>query len=459
MALAINSYNRKLHELSKESLNAIKGVKTYWYNTHDVWKPTEWPTAATKDEEPKIPSPDIFADLTSLKGTTTDKPAALPTIAQCAVHLELLETFHVLRQKMFWSIPLDKAFDVKEEPRIVHQRDGSEKKLKDDRFAEKRNEKWTKFVTLAVYRFLVWWDKIDGVLENTKDRQGRMSMGSDHLPPLDVLMVWHSFLLNTGRFKKMNFNRNLYKINFPWEHIHNAIDNSKWEYTLLGTARTNFTTLTGLQQDLYSALETDPTAVPRTLVETVRLSPTPTTADQSLVNDLASMVARQTSFIDKMDRHLWIRSPAFAGTMARSLTRYSRFLTLFRLYPGTMLVPTLDIDIAWHTHQLTPSLYLSATQALCGRFINHDDSIAETGLSTGLADTKRVYRERFCEDYELCSCWDCEMLLSALEGRHEVSQGEPGIEELGSRIAEEIAYYRMVEFARRNGKPLPKKRE
>jgi hypothetical protein len=38
--------------------------------------------------------------------------------------------------------------------------------------------------------------------------------------------------------------------------------------------------------------------------------------------------------------------------------------------PGSFLVPTLDIDLAWHTHQLMASRYQSECLALVGRYVD-----------------------------------------------------------------------------------------
>ena len=37
-------------------------------------------------------------------------------------------------------------------------------------------------------------------------------------------------------------------------------------------------------------------------------------------------------------------------------------------------VPTYDIDLVWHAHQLHPHLYQKETYQLCGCVLPHDDS-------------------------------------------------------------------------------------
>jgi hypothetical protein len=54
-----------------------------------------------------------------------------------------------------------------------------------------------------------------------------------HLPPLDVLMVWHAYMLNPRIFLEDSVRytkQTLWQTSFPWETIHKAIDNDTFEY-------------------------------------------------------------------------------------------------------------------------------------------------------------------------------------------------------------------------------------
>lgn len=173
----------------------------------------------------------------------------------------------------------------------------------------------------------------------------------------------------------------------------------------------------------------------------------------SVGEDLKQAVLRQASFVDKMWEKLWISSPALDGTVRRASHRYNNFLRLYKLYPTTMFVPTLDIDLVWHTHQCSPSKYYVTTQGLAGKFINHDDSIIQAKLDTGFEETKNLYRIRFGKEYQICGCWDCEMLQSAIEkaGKH------ANLGQIAQRVGADVAYYRAIEVARRTKKPIPVK--
>ena len=176
-------------------------------------------------------------------------------------------------------------------------------------------------------------------------------------------------------------------------------------------------------------------------------------------NDLPMIenVKRQASFVDKMHAQLWIRSPAAAGTLARAVDRYDKFLTLFKLYPRKMLVPTLDVDIVWHTHQCAAAGYKHAMETRTGRFIDHDDKIGKTTLDGGMEETKQLYMIRFGMEYDVCLCWDCMATESALE-KLDVDGGEDLDEaqskKLLSKVKADVEFYRCVEIARREGKDL-----
>lgn len=175
---------------------------------------------------------------------------------------------------------------------------------------------------------------------------------------------------------------------------------------------------------------------------------------ESLTRHLVDNVQRQASFVDKMHDHLWIRSPAVAGTLRRARGRYERFLRLFALYPGKMLVPTLDIDLVWHTHQCSAEGYRVAMVERTGKLINHDDKIGGAALGGGMQETKQLFQVRFGEHYSTCLCWDCEALASAAE---EINYEQPGLNSpdttvWAKRIQKDLEYHRCVELARRDGK-------
>ncbi|KAI9748317.1 MAG: hypothetical protein M1835_001818 [Candelina submexicana] len=166
--------------------------------------------------------------------------------------------------------------------------------------------------------------------------------------------------------------------------------------------------------------------------------------------NLKDAVIRQGSFVDKMNNILWIRSPNLEGTITRARERYRQFFRLIARYPRQVFVPTLDVDIIWHTQQLCPREYLKYSTRVCkGRYIDHDDKIPQQGtggLDEGFEETKRVWKEDYpeAEDYALCLCWHCERKKD-----YRGTDSTLSAKELERRIAKEVECYRGVERARR----------
>lgn len=420
----------------------------------------------TTTEDPSIPAENA---LTSLNNPSKISPSAeFPSVGQCAVHLELLEVFYVLQQTVLKSEAIDTFFGIEPEHSEVKRKDGETRKLKDSTLWKRREVKWQRYVEFAVVRFLKWQRQLPHL----------------EIPPLDILMVWHSFLLNPRLFRNFFRGRSLSARSLPWEQIHLAINRSDWSFTLPREAGARFERGTSLPSDLFKAFSNDYAIPQHSLDQLAHLSlddsesidrsslvqSKPRAAsnnwadfhlrtfhevDRDLAIQLRDAVVRQMSFITKMNAHLWIRSPALEGTLRRAITRYTKFLKLMALYPKTMFVPTLDIDLVWHTHQCSPSQYFDSTNKLIGRFLNHDDTIVKDKLEDGFANTKALFQVRFGKSYPICGCWDCEALLSALESPVLDVKGEPDMEKIAQSVHYEVAYHRAVELARRRKSPFP----
>lgn len=127
--------------------------------------------------------------------------------------------------------------------------------------------------------------------------------------------------------------------------------------------------------------------------------------------NLSGAVMRQGIFMQKMVKIDWLHSPHARDTMQRLLEKYRRFVAIMASYPGQIAVPTLDVDLAWHTHQLCPPAYYRYTMEACQKFIDHDDKIDEGKLSSSFEWTSKIYQQRFGEVYSECTCWYCEGIL------------------------------------------------
>ncbi|KAB8259013.1 hypothetical protein BDV32DRAFT_159732 [Aspergillus pseudonomiae] len=133
--------------------------------------------------------------------------------------------------------------------------------------------------------------------------------------------------------------------------------------------------------------------------------------------DLVGAVIRQGTFVQKMDNIDWLHSPTVKATMDRLIRKYEVFFEIMARNPRNMAVPTLDVDLAWHTHQLSPSRYFDYSifttrqHTRIAKFIDHDDKVAETKLSDGFEWTSKMYKKLTKGDiYSECTCWYCEAI-------------------------------------------------
>jgi hypothetical protein len=208
-------------------------------------------------------------------------PLEIPTPAECIAHLKLLHAFTKLRHDIgnhdgLFGIEMGKRDmngiqSSKENPQQfggIHQEDAAAAAAAvssdppdtaathDAGVAERiRDKRWAVFVTKAVARFEKWWDSMSGT--STWDRpirtydfetndlgpytvRGFPTTGAGYqddssfcLPPLDVLMVWHSYMLNPRIYLEDSVRytkQTLWRTSFPWELIYKTIDNESFEY-------------------------------------------------------------------------------------------------------------------------------------------------------------------------------------------------------------------------------------
>lgn len=92
----------------------------------------------------------------------------------------------------------------------------------------------------------------------------------------------------------------------------------------------------------------------------------------------------------------------------RAVNKYARFLQIAKENPRRMVVPTLDVDLAWHTHQLSPQSYYNTTTQFLSKFLDHNDKVDENKLSQSFEWMCETYYQKYDEHYAECVCWYCE---------------------------------------------------
>ena len=78
--------------------------------------------------------------------------------------------------------------------------------------------------------------------------------------------------------------------------------------------------------------------------------------------------------------------------------------------------PTLDVDLAWHTHQLSPDQYYNYSLSITRVFVDHNDKIDEDKLATSFDWMVKTYQQKYGEVYSECFCWYCESAYPQLAG-------------------------------------------
>ncbi|KAF7133833.1 hypothetical protein CNMCM5793_005245 [Aspergillus hiratsukae] len=419
------------------------------------------------DKDIVVPDPKVFKDIYA---PIASDSTSLPNVAQCAAHLELLQAISQIRREVLNSTQLDAVLDIKPLKRTVVQRYPRRQtiEVKDKQFADRRQVKWPFYLRLGVARFFVWLRKMDETLASDSE-----VLELPACPPLDILIAWHSALLNPGWFREYCETRKIKRM----RQVHECINDKDWSFSLPSYARDNFTKLTGQEADLLAYLLSPKPEPCTSLLHACRDSVSTTgiywnsldslvrgTVPDSRHNAFAvscqaavypgeyakylfAAVERQRVFVDKMVGYLWIRSPGVHGTLSRAITRYEHFLQVFKLRPGTTLVPTLDIDLVWHTHQCSASMYEASMEKWAGRFINHDDTIPSGVLRTQSDETSVLFRDYFGMEYHICLCWECEAIQSAVD---ECDDAEVDFKKLADRVVKDLAAHRVLELKRRS---------
>jgi hypothetical protein len=118
--------------------------------------------------------------------------------------------------------------------------------------------------------------------------------------------------------------------------------------------------------------------------------------------DLIAASVRQAAFTRKS---LFFRCIS-RSSLRQLRTRYGRFLQLIHTHGASkpsadlMFVPTLGIDLVWHTHMAVfPVEYQRDTAAYLGRPLQHNDDVEDRAIEQSLAFTSELWEREFHEAY------------------------------------------------------------
>lgn len=170
-----------------ERFHAPKMVHAYTpkKTTMPIFKPAE-----DLESEPVIPDPGIFHPLTQSHAS----PTALPSVSECAAHLELLEAIYHLRTDVVSTKRLDGPLGMPPastklwRKKVVRGRwYHVQMPILDKNYDERSKEKWVLFLRLTVHRFKIWAEKSDAVMKET----GAADPVIPYLPPLGMCISLH----------------------------------------------------------------------------------------------------------------------------------------------------------------------------------------------------------------------------------------------------------------------------
>ncbi len=92
------------------------------------------------------------------------------------------------------------------------------------------------------------------------------------------------------------------------------------------------------------------------------------------------------------------------GEADKLIEKYRRFLKLCAMYPERSIVPSKEIDQAWHAHILDTAKYAVDCDAIFGFLLHHFPYFGLRGaadlghLHDEAAETRRLYMQHFGED-------------------------------------------------------------
>lgn len=116
----------------------------------------------------------------------------------------------------------------------------------------------------------------------------------------------------------------------------------------------------------------------------------------SISMDLVKGMYRQMDFVNKIccNFEYWNRPEVLTECVAR----YNMFMNLIASHKA-MMVPTMDIDLAWHAHQTHHNEYLAYCTKINKRVIDHDDTIVTNVLNLAYARTFIKWSQRYHSPY------------------------------------------------------------
>ncbi|GMI67977.1 GLYCINE RICH DOMAIN PROTEIN 2 [Hibiscus trionum] len=232
----------------------------------------------------------------------------------------------------------------------------------------------------AIYRYNAYWLPLLAKYCDETISEGPLVV------PLDCEWIWHCHRLNPVCYKS------------DCEELYGMIlDNANVVSSLQGTCKRQ-------TEAIWSRLYPDE---PYDFDSTKALSENASEALSALAKhteyDLISAVKRQSPFFYQVSR-AHMNNDIF---IEEAVARYKGFLHLIRRNREKSIkrfcVPTYDIDLIWHTHQLHPVSYCKDLNRTLGKILEHDDTDSDRTkgkkLDVGFSGTTKQWEDTFGTRY------------------------------------------------------------
>ena len=429
---------------------------------HDWRLPSSYSTSSRSGKVTVIPDSAIFRNALIPNSSVPGAPEGsliYPDISHAAVHLALLESFRNLRHSAA-------ELGIKSKNPQLPSYNFSEKPTRSSTFdGESDSEQWNLLIRLSITRFETWWTNIENVFNHATaythhaGDKGVVQLTKDYLPPLDVLLVWYSFMLEPDEYSKACYECNmphLTQLCFPWPAIRDVINTETMTLTIPRPAENLFKTLTDQSADILQYIKAPPA-----YTEASILSPS---------IDFYALVKKQEPFFDNSHKLLWIRSPSLVGSLERSALAYLEAQSTDDLYFMSSETIPFGIDLIWRTHRLYPAQYWL--------FRQDSSDLAPPDQMTKqrptIADKKLTSPAPNCSS--LCCCWTCERIRDDLPSFSLPPKSPPSQQSSSSSdvakawnpealtplssdqirsIQDDLGFYHAVDSARKQGLSLP----
>lgn len=108
--------------------------------------------------------------------------------------------------------------------------------------------------------------------------------------------------------------------------------------------------------------------------------------------------------------------------LEQAVARYEEFLHLIKRKREKSIpsfcVPTSDIDLVWHSHQLCPLPYSRDLKAMLGKIVNNNDRDSSNGdnLKIRSKEIAKLWEEMFGREYITANLMSCNSQMKCFAG-------------------------------------------